>query len=112
MGLNCAHSRDVRRRDLKPSNITVSESDTQPIILDFGCAYLREEVGLKTFGDRAVGSQGFIPSEVIADPTLRTHQHDFFSCDVILYELFARRQPGSRGNIAPSSHRSVSFTGQ
>lgn len=51
----------------------------------------------------AVGSQGYIPSEVIAEPTLRTPQHDIFSSGIILYEMLARRQPD------PREYKSLSF---
>jgi serine/threonine protein kinase len=95
-GLRFAHIKGVLHRDLKPSNILVRESDTQPVILDFGCAYLRDEAGLASLTTTAVGSQGYIPSEVIAEPTLRTPQHDIFSCGIILYEMLARRQPDPR----------------
>jgi serine/threonine protein kinase len=89
-GLRFAHSRDILHRDLKPTNIMLRASDAQPVILDFGCAYLLNEESLTT---TAIGSLGYIPPEIFADPKLRIPQHDVFSCGVILYELIARRRP-------------------
>jgi serine/threonine protein kinase len=98
-----AHSNNVLHRDLKPSNILVRAADNQPIILDFGLAYLfdeSDELGLTTSG---LGTNGYVPREVLDKPTLRTPLQDVYACGVILYELLC----GTRPSIAWRTYRSL-----
>ena len=90
-GIAYAHSRDVLHRDIKPSNILVRESDEQPMILDFGCAFIRDELGDLTLS--AQGSAGYIPPEVISNPQHRAATHDIYSLAVTLYQIIARARP-------------------
>ena len=98
-GLGYAHKNDVLHRDLKPSNILIRDSDGQPIILDFGCAYLFEEVAQESITASLVGSLGYIPSEVITNPKVRSKKHDLYSCGIILYEIIRGRRPDPREYI-------------
>jgi serine/threonine protein kinase len=102
LAIHYAHENDVLHRDLKPSNILVRAADAQPIVVDFGSAYLLEQMDSKSLTTAAVGSVGYIPSEVLADPSKRSTQHDIYSCGVIAYELFARHRPD------PSAYRPLS----
>src|SRR5262249_35554721 len=43
-GLAYAHGSGVLHRDMKPTNIIVRTSDRQPIILDFGSAYMLDDL--------------------------------------------------------------------
>ncbi|MCP3060973.1 serine/threonine protein kinase [Myxococcus sp. K38C18041901] len=88
-----AHQNDVLHRDLKPSNILVRKSDKQPIVVDFGSAYIVDNLDKTSLTTQAVGSLGYIPSEVIANPKTRTSLHDIYSCAVITYELIAGHRP-------------------
>lgn len=88
-----AHENDVLHRDLKPPNILVRTSDDQPIIVDFGLAYVFEDATKESLTSAAPGSAGYIPPEVFAKPKERSPLHDIYSCGVILYELLARRLP-------------------
>lgn len=40
-----------------------------------------------------VGTIGYIPSEVIANPKLRSPRQDVYACGIMLYEGLASRQP-------------------
>ena len=91
--LTYAHSRHILHRDLKPSNIHVRSSDGQPIILDFGCAYMLDDMDIAAVTTTLIGSIGYIPPEVQADPTIHSPQHDVFACGVTLYESLARCRP-------------------
>jgi serine/threonine-protein kinase len=93
MALDYAHSLGVIHRDLKPSNVLVRSFDNQPILVDFGCAYLLDHADASSLTTSLVGSLGYIPSEVISNPKLRSPQHDVFACGVILYEVLAGTRP-------------------
>lgn len=91
--LHYAHHKDVIHRDLKPSNIIVRSSDGQPIILDFGSSYLLNQMDTRTLTTQAVGSLGYIPSEVISDPSCRSPLQDIYACGIMLYEAFIGKKP-------------------
>lgn len=84
-----AHGQGVLHRDLKPSNILVQRSDSQPIILDFGCAFILDGIEETELTTTIIGSQKYIPPEVLADPKLRTSKQDVFAIGVMLYEAFS-----------------------
>jgi hypothetical protein len=92
-GLQAAHAAHIIHRDLKPTNIIVRSSDSQPIIVDFGAAYKLDDLDANTLTTAAVGTLGYIPSEVIANPKLRSPRQDVYACGVMLYEVFAGRKP-------------------
>ncbi|HEX8702926.1 MAG TPA: serine/threonine-protein kinase [Myxococcaceae bacterium] len=88
-----AHEHDVLHRDLKPSNILVRNTDMQPVIVDFGNAYIIDELDRQSLTTTLVGSLGYIPSEVLANPKARSPLHDIYSIAVITYEIIARKRP-------------------
>lgn len=103
--LDYAHQSDVVHRDLKPSNIIVRSSDTQPIVLDFGSAFVLDQLDSKTLTTHAVGTIGYIPSEVIADPTLRSPLQDIYACGIMLYEVLGGRRPDPANYVPLGSFR-------
>jgi len=100
-GLDYLHTQQVLHRDLKPSNIIVRQSDQQPLILDFGCAYLLDEHGEQTLTTAYIGSAAYVPPEVFATPTLRHAKQDVYACGVMLYEAAAGHRPD------PADYRSL-----
>lgn len=100
-GLTHAHENGVLHRDLKPSNILVRESDTQPVILDFGSAYLLDEMSSISLTTAVVGTLGYIPSEVLADPKKRSTLQDIYACGVMLYEVVLGQKPD------PANYRTI-----
>jgi serine/threonine protein kinase len=93
--LQHAHERDVIHRDLKPSNIIVRQTDGQPIVVDFGSAYMLDDIDSKSLTTGVVGTIGYIPSEVLADPKKRSPRQDIYACGIMLYEVFAGYKPDS-----------------
>lgn len=93
-GLHYVHQSKIFHRDIKPTNIMIRESDDQPVLVDFGLAYL---VGDERDDDRtrnALGTPGYIPPEVANDPKRsRDPRHDIFQAGVVLYEILMGHLP-------------------
>jgi len=92
-GVAQAHNCSVLHRDLKPSNILVRAADRHPQILDFGAAYLWDELTESSLTGSVLGTPGYIPFEVFANPRLRSVQHDVYSLGIIFYEILAGHRP-------------------
>jgi serine/threonine protein kinase len=91
--LQFAHSLDILHRDIKPSNIMLRSTDKQAIVIDWGLAYVWDSVSSFDITTHYVGSLGYIPPEVQADPLHRSSGHDIYSAGVVLYEAMASRRP-------------------
>ena len=102
--LHYAHGKGVIHRDVKPSNIIVRSSDMQPLLLDFGLAYVWDGLSDASLTTTMVGSLGYIPPEVQANPTLRRRTHDVYSLTVTLYEMLAGRRPNQQAYEGLTKH--------
>lgn len=91
--LEYAHGKDVLHRDIRPPNVLVRESDGQPVILDFGCAYLMDQADEEALTTTLVGSRPYVPSEVVSNPTLHSPKQDIYACGIMLYEVLASVRP-------------------
>jgi non-specific serine/threonine protein kinase/serine/threonine-protein kinase len=95
-----AHQKGVTHRDLKPTNILVTEQDgaAQPKIIDFGIAkalgHQLTELTLITMSGHAMGTAAYMSPEQ-ADPAgVDTDTRaDIFSLGVLLYELLVGELP-------------------
>lgn len=92
-GVEFMHERGVIHRDLKPSNVLVRQSDSQLLVLDFGCAFSFDFMDRETLTQYAIGTLAYMPHEVIRNPKHRSPGHDIYSIGVMLYECFGRELP-------------------
>jgi serine/threonine protein kinase len=92
LALDFAHGKKAIHRDLKPKNILIRNTDGQPQLLDFGCAYLIDEID-ENMTTSVVGTPGYIPREVHDDPKHKDKRQDIYACGVMLYEVIMSRRP-------------------
>ncbi|MBX7207785.1 MAG: serine/threonine protein kinase [Verrucomicrobiaceae bacterium] len=100
MGVQHAHQKGVIHRDLKPTNILVTEVDGRPVpkIIDFGIAKAMHGDGLAglphvTLPGTLVGTPLYMSPEQIDDLAGVDTRSDIYALGVLLYELIAGRPP-------------------
>ena len=88
--LRFAHSHGLIHKDLKPSNIMISQDEhgqwTKMTIIDFGLAQDNRKIKL-TDGESVIGTPSYMALEQWADRWNINMQTDVFSFGVILYEV-------------------------
>lgn len=95
-----AHERGILHRDIKPTNILVTEVDGQPVpkVIDFGVAKAlhatsQEALTLLTQADQAVGTPLYMSPEQIEGGQDLDVRSDVYALGVLLYELLTDCQP-------------------
>ncbi len=100
-GLGFAHRKGVLHRDVKPSNILLTE-DRQVKLADFGLARVLEAKRLTQTG-LVLGTPAYIAPEQIDGSGDIDHRCDIYSVGVMLYEVFCGHPPFQKPgeNLAP-----------
>jgi non-specific serine/threonine protein kinase/serine/threonine-protein kinase len=94
-----AHQKGVVHRDIKPTNILVTEQDGHPAakVIDFGVAKAVEEKltaqTLMTGLGRVIGTLGYMSPEQAGGESDIDTRSDIYSLGVVLYELLAGVTP-------------------
>jgi serine/threonine protein kinase len=91
--LEYAHEHKVIHRDVKPSNILLTEKGT-PMLTDFGVAKVVEEESTQdlTGTSTTVGTPEYMAPEQITSKTVDTRA-DLYSLGVVFYEMVTGRRP-------------------
>jgi len=100
MAIQHAHQKGVVHRDVKPSNVLVTEADGHPAVkvIDFGIAKaIGQKLTEKTFvtlADRMVGTPEYMSPEQAEMPALDVDTRaDVYSLGALLYELLTSTPP-------------------
>lgn len=89
--LDYAHRQGVVHRDIKPTNILITE-DKEVKIADFSIAHVVTADTTHTMPTGFVGSPRYMSPEQVQEDTI-TNQTDLFSLGIVMYELITGKHP-------------------
>jgi len=113
-GLGAAHAANIVHRDVKPSNVFLTEvrdgNVTNEVVkvIDFGISKVRsagpESVGM-TMPGVAIGTPGYMAPEQLGDSRSVDPRADIYSVGVVLFEMLTKRRPIEPDGLATWMHR-------
>lgn len=92
--LEYAHKQGIIHRDVKPSNILITDSG-EPMLTDFGVAKIldQQQDQLELTGtNMTVGSPEYMAPEQVTSKTV-DHRADIYALGIVFYEMVAGRKP-------------------
>ncbi len=112
-GVAHAHEMGVLHRDLKPTNIMITEHRRRfrARILDFGVGRFADQAPHPEEREKIIGTAAYISPEEVEDPETVCHSSDLYSLGVMLYEAACGHRPfevtdgDSRRLLAAHAHR-------
>lgn len=92
-GVHAAHVAGIVHRDLKPANILV-KPDGSPVVIDFGCCQLEDDLDQLTIDDEGVGARNFMAYECEAGTGgVPSAESDVYSLGKILWCIVTGKRP-------------------
>lgn len=91
-GLHALHSKNIFHKDLKPSNIMLTDNNKDIVIIDFGISSVRDE------GNTMIITQTGLTPEYVAPEAFRNIYFDitdYYSLGITIFELFYGHNPYS-----------------
>lgn len=109
VGIQAIHSANIIHRDMKPSNIIVTNQNLDIKILDFGISKLIDASTLTTTG-QGMGTFAYMAPEQLRSAKDIDIRADYYSVAVILYELIASERPLKMSNQLEAIHKIINET--
>lgn len=94
--LDLVHSEGVVHGDLTPRNILIRQSDSLPVLVDFGTSFVAHQAGVSRELAHASSGIGGTPAYLAPERIERFSidaRSDLYALGCILYELLASRRP-------------------
>ncbi len=94
-GLHAAHEHGIIHRDMKPENVFVTAvkgNKHKVTILDFGCAKIEDQAGVRTNTSAALGTPLYMPPEQFKSPKTVDARADVYALGAITFELITGRR--------------------
>ncbi len=106
--LICAHQFDVVHRDVKPSNVIISQ-DGQVKLFDFGIAHVIDEQSLNmTKTGVIIGTPGYMsPEQAKGQSSLINQSTDVFAVGVMICELLTGSKPFMGEDVTEISYATI-----
>ncbi len=103
------HESGILHRDIKSSNIIITEKDGGfiPHIIDFGIATIADAVPNNSSGSAAVGTPKYMPPEQLQGERCDARS-DIYSLGCVIFEALSGRVPFVGGNALEILHKHVS----
>lgn len=103
--LDYAHKQGVIHRDIKPTNILLTQ-DHDVKIADFSIAHIARTDMTQTMPMGFVGSPRYMSPEQVQEDTI-TNQTDLFSLGIVAYELLTGRHPFGGESFSSLIHKAI-----
>lgn len=103
--LDYAHRQGVVHRDIKPTNLLITE-DKNVKIADFSIAHLISSDTTNTMPMGFVGSPRYMSPEQVQEDNI-TNQTDLFSLGIVMYELLTGKHPFVADSFSRLIHKII-----